>query len=195
MPRKRLAWLLCSPLLLAGTEAGHWLAYRIVYPNAWQRAQALAQSGHGYLAYWPAFGGVAFATLLTAVLLEVREQARGSADDAPAQPSALVFAALPPLTFALQEHLESLVHNGSISGVVEAPTFMVGVALQLPFALAAFLLARGLLRVAEVVGRALRAPAPRATAPVEPAHAHTIAAPRPLQPLGARTARGPPLTC
>ena len=62
------------------------------------------------------------------------------------------FAALPPLAFALQEHLERLIHDGTVVGVALQPTFMIGLLLQLPFAVAAYLLAKLLLQVADRVG-------------------------------------------
>jgi hypothetical protein len=79
------------------------------------------------------------------------------------------FAALPLLAFALQEHLEALFTQGTIVGVPLEPTFMLGLALQLPFAAVAYLVARLLLRTAERVGRALRAGgAPAGPAVVRP---------------------------
>jgi len=65
------------------------------------------------------------------------------------------FAAMPPLAFALQEHLERLFHGAGVAGVVLEPTFLLGLVLQAPFALAAYLLARLLLGVAERAGRVL----------------------------------------
>src|ERR1700722_16647978 len=132
MARRWLAWLLAVPLMFAGTETAHWLAFRLVCPTPWERAQVLAASGHGYLTYWPIAAGIGGAMTLAAVALGARGHARGPGGSSP--PPRLVFAPLPPLAFALQEHLESLVHSGSITGVAESPTFIVGLALQLPFA-------------------------------------------------------------
>jgi hypothetical protein len=74
-------------------------------------------------------------------------------------PARLLFL-VPPLAFALQEHLERLVHDGSfpLAAAIE-PTFLVGLALQLPFALAAYAVAAALLEVADRVSDLLRAPA------------------------------------
>jgi hypothetical protein len=194
MARRWLAWLLAVPLMFAGTETAHWLAFRLVYPNPWERAQALASSGHGYLlTYWPIAAGIGGAVSLAALALGARSHAE-SHDRPTAPPSALVFAALPPLAFALQEHLESLVHSGSISGVAESPTFIVGLALQLPFALAAFAAAWLLLRVARLVGARLGESEPRRAAGtwigvLRPRDASM----RSLVRLGAQSGRGPPL--
>lgn len=193
MARRWLAWLLAVPLMVAGTETAHWLAFRLVYPNVWERSQALAASGHGYLTYWPVAAGIGGAMTLAAVALGARGHAHGARGDS-SPPPALVFALLPPLAFALQEHLESLVHSGSITGVAESPTFVVGLALQLPFALVAFAAAWLLLRVARLVGARLRGCAPR-RAPSTPIGTlrPRDAARRLLLLLGATSSRGPPL--
>jgi hypothetical protein len=149
--------------MLAGTEVAHFVAFRVVYPNAWERSQALQQSGHGYFSWLPLLGGIALAVLVSSVFLHGRDARNGL--NRPISHAALLrFAALPPLAFALQEHLEALIHTGSISGVVIAPTFMIGLLLQLPFALLAYLVARLLLGAAERVGRAFSdRPAPYPT--------------------------------
>ena len=146
--------------MLAGTEVAHFVAFRVVYPDAWERSQALQQSGHGYFSWLPLLGGIALAVLVSSMFLHGRDARKG--ENRPISHTSLLrFAALPPLAFALQEHLEALIHSGSISGVVIAPTFMIGLLLQLPFALLAYLVARLLLGAAERVGRAFsESPAP-----------------------------------
>lgn len=192
MARRCLAWLVAIPLMLAGTETAHWLAFGLVYPNRWERDQALAASGHGYLSYWPAAAGIGGAIALAALVLSARSHAAGRSERA-SPPPLLLFAALPPLAFALQEHLESLVHSGSIAGVAESPTFVVGLALQLPFAVCALIAAWLLLRVAELVGARLRAATPRtqATPLLRTARPRDITVGS-LAPLGASPGRGPP---
>jgi hypothetical protein len=75
------------------------------------------------------------------------------------------------------------------------PTFWRGLLLQLPFALAAYLAARFLLRTAERLGRAFAAapPRPRPVPLLLPAPAAALLPPRP--PLISRglAERGPPL--
>jgi hypothetical protein len=73
----------------------------------------------------------------------------------PSWPLALV----PLVGFALQEQLERLASGAPLEPL--APTFLVGLALQLPFALAAVVLARRLARTAESFGRAAAASPPR----------------------------------
>ena len=153
MNRRCIAWLASVPLMLGGTEVAHWLAFRLVYPDAFERAQALQETGHGYLTDWvPMAGGVAAALLVSALFLSCRD-ARTARESEVVQVGLSRFAALPPLAFTLQEHLERLIHSGTVVGVVLEPTFMLGLLLQVPFALAAYLLARLLLGVAGQVGR------------------------------------------
>jgi len=74
-------------------------------------------------------------------------------------PPLWLFALLPPAGFAVQEHLERLFHTGSIPYATTLETvFLVGVLLQLPFALAAYLAARALVSLAVAVVEHLRAP-------------------------------------
>ena len=152
MNRRIVAWALSVPLMLGGTEAAHWLSYRLVYPDGWERSQVLAQTGHGYFSVLTLLGGIAGALVVSGLFLHGRAIAVGGAGRV-REIRLAQFAALPPLAFALQEHLERLIHDGTIVGVAFQPTFMLGLLLQLPFAVAAYLLARFLLRV---VGRVAR---------------------------------------
>ena len=70
---------------------------------------------------------------------------------------AWAFALLPLVGFTLQEHLERWLASGVLPWhEFAAPTFLPGLALQLPFGLLAYLAARLLLRAAEDAGRVLR---------------------------------------
>jgi hypothetical protein len=193
--RRLVPWLLSVPLMLAGTEVAHWVAFRLVYPEAWERSQALQQSGHGYLEWLPACGGIGLALLASAAFLYGRA-ACSDRTRMQSAPKLSRFAALPPLAFALQEHLESLVHSGSISGVVTAPTFMIGLVLQLPFAVLAYVLARLLSGVSERVGRAFSACGSSSSlrAPVlsVPRCALLLSPPRFAALAGGHAERGPP---
>lgn len=141
--------------MLAGTETAHWLAFRLAYPSAYERGLVLQQTGHGYFSWLPLAGGIGCALLVAALVIHGRSAAdRAAGAVAPA--GLWCFALMPPLAFALQEHLEQLISNGTLMGVVFQPTFMLGVALTLPFALVGYLAARLLLSVAEHVGRLLR---------------------------------------
>jgi hypothetical protein len=148
--RRRLNWLVALPLILAGTQVAHGLAYTLVYPQAHTR---LLQTGHGYLGWLPLVFGVSGALALVGLGAAVADAARSRhARELPAA----AFALLPPLAFALQELLELSLHTGTFGWrAFLAPTFLPGLALQLPFALLAYVLARLLLRAAVRVGLAL----------------------------------------
>lgn len=148
-----LPWLLALPLLAAGSLFAHSLAYALVEPGAAERARLLRSTGHGYLAAAPILLAGATALALAAIVAYALRGRRGRVSPLPAWPLALV----PLAGFALQEQLERLASGAPLDAF--EPTFLVGVALQLPFALAAVLVARRLARAAESVGRAL-APAP-----------------------------------
>jgi hypothetical protein len=154
--RRRLAWGVALPLALAGTQAAHALAYAFVYPEASFRGAALAATGHSYFMWLPALLAAAGACALLSLGGTVVAAARGSTEHvAPAWALAL----LAPTVFCLQEILELSLHTGAFGWhAVLAPTFLPGLALQLPFALAAYLVARLLLRAATALGRALARP-------------------------------------
>lgn len=192
--RRALAWLVALPLLLAGSQAAHALAYRLVYPEAHVRLQALLSTGHDYLSRLPLVLGGAGAIASLSLLLSAVDAARGRPTRA-LPPWA--FALLPPLTFVLQELLERSLYLGTFAWqAVLAPTFAPGLALQLPFALVAYVVARVLLRAAERAGRAFapaRPPVHRAP-PAVGAAAPVDALPVRGSALSRRQAeRGPPL--
>ena len=142
-------WAVVLPLMLAGTEVAHALAYRIVYPIASVRWHVLATSGHGYMGYAPLVFGIASAVMLAGFASMVVDIARRR----PSRPlPAWAFALLPILGFTVQEFTERLLATDSLPWwMFEQPTFRVGVLLQLPFALSGYLIARFLLRAAERV--------------------------------------------
>jgi hypothetical protein len=188
-------WLLSLPLLVGGSAVAHWAAYRLVYPAGGERAEVLAESGHGYLTHAPQ--AIAVAAAVAAVAFAVR------ALTARCRPGCrrpglrlLPFAALPLIAFVLQEHLERLLHDGVMPlDAALQPTFAVGLALQVPFGLVAFGLARLLLQIAERVMRTARPAPPRrrlAPAPVT-IPSSLLLAPRAGVLARARGLRGPPL--
>ena len=186
--KRRLAWGLAVPLALVGSEAAHVLAYVLVYPQAHARGLVLGATGHAYFAWLPLALGLAAACALLTLVAAVVDTARGrSTHTVPAW----VFALLAPAAFTLQEVLELSLHTGAFGWrAVLAPTFATGLTLQLPFALAAYVAARLLLRAARTLARALvRTPALRraATFSASPAPAVRGRRVRPAY------ARGPPL--
>jgi len=185
----RVAWLLSLALAAAGALAAHGLAYRIVEPDGERRRHLLDETGHGYLN--PELAGSLLAALVIVgfagcVLVGTRRR------DAP---PLWIFTLAPPVGFALQEHAELVLHNHAFgaSPLVE-PVFLVGLCLQIPFALIALLAARGLLAAAGALATRLGAPLRLRLAP-DASLALPVADIRPATPVlvGARGQRAPPL--
>jgi hypothetical protein len=190
--KRAACWLLTAPLLVIGLLAGHAAGYRWTFPDAHQRAHALAESGHAYSRYVPILVAVALTLIAAVVVSRVRLALRGN-HGAATPPWLLV--ALPPPAFLIQEYVERWL-NGGHAGLATLwePPVLIGLQLQIPFALLALSLARILARAADALGRAL-APEPQQP-PVEP----TIAGPAVEPSLAAArvagrgwTDRGPPL--
>ena len=73
-------------------------------------------------------------------------------------PSSVTFAVMPIVGFVFQEHLEHLVAARELElSFFLSPPFVIGLALQLPFALAAMLVARLILRAISTAVTTLRA--------------------------------------
>jgi hypothetical protein len=155
--RRTVVWLLVLPLAIGGSQAAHSLAYRLATASDHERSHELATSGHAYLDYAPLALAVCAALVALALARELAGVLGGHGRSS--RPSALTFAALAPAIFVAQEHVERLAHGGAIpASLLLAPTFLVGLALQLPFALLAYALARLLLRAASAVARLLASP-------------------------------------
>jgi hypothetical protein len=150
--RKRALLAFSLPLAAVGTLAGHAAGYALVGTS---RTDALM---HGYLGYAPQFFAVCLALIAMSLLLRVSGRLQGG-------PSAWPFAVVPPLAFLAQELIERLVAGLPAHAVLE-PAVYVGLAAQLPIALAGFLAARSLLRVADEAAVAL---APRPAFTLRPA--------------------------
>ena len=158
MRRRRVAvWLLSFPLMVVGSQVAHTLAFSLVYPNAQVRLSELLSTGHGYMNY-PAYLPMLMGLVGAAEFVGVGWVVAGSVRRSLQRPvPAWAFALLPMLGFTLREFVERWLSGSSFPwSMVLQPTFRVGLLLQLPFALAAYLLARLLLRAADRVGRVLR---------------------------------------
>jgi len=150
--RRSLAWLVAVPLMLVGSQAAHVLAFRLVYPNAGVRLRELLQTGHSYESFLPLLLGLAASVTVVSLLVSTFDAAHGRPQRAL---PAWAFALLPLVGFTVQEHLERFLASGAVPWhEFAAPTFLPGLALELPFGLLAYLVARFLLRVAERAGRA-----------------------------------------
>jgi hypothetical protein len=189
--RQRLAWFSTAPLMFGGLLAAHSLGYRLAIADPHARADALAHSGHGYFAYAPFALAVCLGILVAALVHQGAAGFRGKRRRAAASPLILF---LPPMAFVIQEFLERLIHAGHVPlTLVLQPAFLVGLALQLPFALAALLVAWALDSAARAVGRAL-AVRPRLAFPAfVPVPVRVAAAPRPAGLARGYGERAPPL--
>jgi hypothetical protein len=148
--RRSAAWLVAVSSMIGGTLAAHSLAYRLVYPQAEVRLRILSATGHGYMGYAPLLFGVLAALMVVGFGAAVMDAARRRG---PRPVPAWAFALLPLLGFTTQEFLERWLTGSNFPWwMVMQPTFRVGLALQLPFALLAYRLARLLLRAAREVG-------------------------------------------
>jgi hypothetical protein len=152
--RRRAAWLIPLPLAVSSWLGAHCMAYWLVSPAGEHHHMGLhAESGHAYLGYTPALVAWGLALVVAGLLLCVGQGLRGCR---PSRPPVRLFVLLPPLGFVLQEHLERLVGSGAIPyDLMLEPTFLVGLALQLPFALAGLLLAHALRALGFGLGRVL----------------------------------------
>jgi hypothetical protein len=158
MRRLRSPWLLALPLMAAGSLAAHAAGYRLAMPDAHDRAHGLQASGHSYYDHLPLLTALIAAPALIALGVAVFGGARGG----PRPLAAWPFALLPPLCFVLQEHLERFAHSGAFPWAAGLErTFVIGLLLQGPFALTAFLLTRALLVGIHAARRAVTRRPPR----------------------------------
>lgn len=131
----------------------HAAAYRLVAPGMHEH--------HHHMSGVGGFAHLRFcvALCLTVVLLAVGASFLGRARRVRRlAPPLWLFALLPPVGFAVQEHLERLLHTGALPyGASLETVFLVGILLQLPFALAAYLAARAFVSLAVAVAARLRA--------------------------------------
>jgi hypothetical protein len=153
MISRRAVWMISFPLVGASWLGAHCLAYWLVSPGAEQQMGMHAEHGHAWLGYTPAVAVWGLAFVVAGLVLCVSAGLRGRQ---PTRPPVRLFALLPPAGFAVQEHAERLIASGSIPhDLVVEPTFILGLALQLPFALAALLLTRALYALGFGLGRLL----------------------------------------
>jgi hypothetical protein len=177
--------------MLVGLLAGHVLGYRLAFSDPHARADALAHSGHSYFAYVPLALGVSLGVLLIGLSLQAAAGFRGEFRRAAMSP---LIVLLPPSAFVTQEIVERIAHNGVVPWTLPLqPAFLIGLALQLPFALAALVVAWLLDSAARAVGRAFSA-SPRLVFPsFVPPPVRVVAAPRPAGLARGYGERAPPL--
>jgi len=188
--RTRAARLVSLPLALVVIETGHAIGNALCgSPEGAAEIFEDVESGSELL---PLALALALASLLAGV---VARATAGRAERDERRTVALPFAVLPPIGFALLELLEPLVHSGSVPVETFAePTFLVGLALQLPFALGGYLLARALLRLGDELGELVGRAARPVVAPPPPVRKTTPPPQRPRwsRRQGIRLGRAPP---
>jgi hypothetical protein len=123
--RRALAWALVTPVAAAGVLATHALAYRLT-------GSPLGPT-HDYLAHVPQ---------VVIVLASLALLGLGLQDRSLSRLSPWWVAPLAPAGFACQEHIERLVHTGQMPFLLTSPTFLLGLALQVPVALVCVVLVR-----------------------------------------------------
>ena len=190
--RLLLAWLLVLPLVAGGSQLAHWLGYAAATSDGTARADALASTGHGYLAALPVLAAISTGLIVAVLLLVTFDGLRGRSQ---LRLQRWPFAVMPFIGFVVQELVERGVAGDpvSLATLLEQPV-LLGLLLQIPFAFAAFVVGFALTRVADRIGRALahRAPIeplspPRGSWPALPVH------PPRSRAFYAMPARGPPL--
>jgi hypothetical protein len=188
--RRAFAWLIALPLSMAGAQFAHVVDYRVVHPDGHEREEVLRATGHGYFAYLPLIAPLLGVALVVGFVAAVAGAQRGR----PVRVTgAFAFAALPLVTFGIQEHLESWVRHGSFPwDTVTAPTFLLGLLLQLPVAALTLGVTRLMLRAAEAIGRALSVPPEIVLRPSSFLSPVAVDVPGRCAFLRARPVRGPP---
>jgi hypothetical protein len=156
MSRRNVVWLITLPLAIVGSQVAHAAGYRLATGEG-ELAHALASTGHGYLAYAPLALGICAAVVVLALARELVGALGG--EERAARPSALLFSILAPAIFVAQEHFERLARDGVFpTSLLVEKTFLLGLALQVPFALLAYAIARLLLGATRAVARLLSSP-------------------------------------
>jgi hypothetical protein len=151
MTRRVAVWVVALPLAVTSWLGAHCLSYWLVSPGAEEHMGLHADHGHAWFGYGPSLAIWGLALVVAGLALCVGEGLRAGR---PAGPPPLLFALLPSAGFVVQEHVEHLLGTGSIPADLAAePTFVVGLALQLPFALAALLVTRALYAIGFRLGR------------------------------------------
>lgn len=147
MPRRLRAIALMIPLVALGSLSAHQLAYLVVEPGSEQRSAALAATGHAYLLDAWLTLMVALAVCLTLELV-LGFRSGPAARTVPFWP----FALLAPAGFLAQEHMERAFSGADPANTLADRAVLLGLGLQVPFALLSCWLARAVLRSAARLG-------------------------------------------
>ena len=152
--RRRLPWLVVVPLMVAGSIGAHAAAaFLTSVPAAEHGRELVERSSGGVAGRSVLLLGTAGALVLLAggswLVSRLGGRPRRGA-------SCWLFFWLPPLAFSVQEFLERVLRaEAAPFNAALEPRLLIGLALQIPFGLAALLLAWLLLRIARRIARAL----------------------------------------
>jgi hypothetical protein len=147
--RRLTAWLVAASLMFAGTFATHCYLFAILSPGH-HAAHEGTTSLVGFLCAAPFL----FSCLTLLALGLVARTLQSLRGETGARISAWPFGVLAPLGFVLHQYFSNF--TGATSSSMGA-AFLLGVALQIPLGLLAYLAARALLGVADRLGAALAA--------------------------------------
>ena len=154
MSPRRAVWLVCLVLVAVGGLFAHLAAYHLIAPEHAHREHLLQASGHAYLGHLRFCFALCAAIALLGLAGVVVNRLRGGRTG---PPPLWIFALLPPVGFVVQEHVERFLSAGaSPYATALEPSFLLGLALQIPFALVAFFVARALLALAIAIAEGLR---------------------------------------
>ena len=195
MRERRLPWLVGVPLIASGAFAARAATYVCVPPAGGETGNEAAEHlrGGGQGIQWPLVLGVVAALVAVAAVGQAVAKLKGRRGWSL---SSWTFFWLPPLAFLGQEIVERLLHSEPGFGLQALTRIGVGLALQLPFALAALLVAHvclaGARRIARAFGHSsLLSRVKPATLPLP--RGRSARPPRTLLALG-HPQRGPPIS-
>ena len=160
--RRQLPRLIALPLIVLGSLAARWTAAVCIPPPTGETGNETGEHAHTLAAHagqWPLLLGLLGALIAVGAaghVHAVRARRRASSSFPPS-----LFFCLPPLAFLIQEAAERA-FGTEPAGALLGRQLLLGVALQVPFALLSYLSARLLVGVAERIGQALAAGLPAA---------------------------------
>jgi hypothetical protein len=144
---ERLAWLVTLPIAAIGCEAAHAVANLVFGTADGDTSPFVLSTGRN-----ADLVTLVASLAAVSVVLGLAGRSAGAWSTHRTAAARLPFALLAPAAFLLQEHLETLLHTGAAPfGTVLHPTFLAGLLLQIPFALAGYAVARALIRLADGV--------------------------------------------
>lgn len=142
---------ICIPVAILGCLLAHQAGYFLESPDQTARSLNLSRDGHGYMRDF-VFMIPAIATLVMGGFLFALHGSMVS--NSPVSISPKPFAFTPAMVFLVQESAER-VAIGDALAVLSEWSVIVGLVLQIPFGLIAYLLARLILQAADQVARVI----------------------------------------